>query len=527
MSSPARRMAGLWLVAVTLLLRLPFVPAPTGFDAFLYQLQVRATLDTGALFWATQPASLWGLVPGTIPAGATTIVATGSVLTGLPLQEYLLLHSPLLALLGTAGFWLLAGEVGGGNRGRWLAALAFAVAPRYLQFSHWRISLRYMLVVLLPLFLWLLLRIQHVRYGRHPARLVCLALVLGLLLPTVHRMGLLLPGFLLAFALAWALHHWQEGALDRQRAGRQALLALVFIGSYLFYLAWKGLSPHTPSEGLFEIYLFQGDSLLMQVANLMVHYGMRGGPLLLLALVAGGQLWQQGRQSLGIWLALAALALGLFIALDHTYLTFILLVPLLLLVASGVQPLLQGSRRRQALALAALALLGANFAYLDLRYQVDNHAQPQVFFSSNLRPTSIGAGLWGTEQASGAIFESNDHMRTRRVASQSNMVPLVDGEMLVLGAVQPESQQLVYRGWQVMYWEVHDHLWVLENQAALEQNLSQNRSLSLVNLAFPEASGQSHIPETISANQHYRWLDWFAYRTYANSELAFYYSAGY
>ncbi|MEC8877643.1 MAG: hypothetical protein VX554_00515, partial [Candidatus Thermoplasmatota archaeon] len=145
MSSPARRIAGLWLVAVTLLLRVPFVPAPTGFDAFLYQLQVRATLDTGALFWATRPTSLWGLVPGTIPAGATTLVATGSALTGLPLQEYLLLHSPLLALLGTAGFWLFAGEAGGGNRGRWLAALAFAVAPRYLQFSHWRISLRYML----------------------------------------------------------------------------------------------------------------------------------------------------------------------------------------------------------------------------------------------------------------------------------------------------------------------------------------------------------------------------------------------
>ena len=527
MSSPARRAAGLWLVAVTLLLRVPFVPAPTGIDAFLYQLQVRATLDVGALFWVTRPAALWGLVPGTIPAGATTLVAAGSALTGLPLQEYLLLHSPLLALLGTAGFWLLAGEAGGGNRGRWLAALAFAVAPRYLQFSHWRISLRYMLVVLLPLFLWLLLRIRHARYGRHPARLACLALVLGLLLPAVHRMGLLLPGFLLAFALAWALHRWQEGALDRQRAGRQALMATGFIGSYLFYLAWLGLSPFTPSEGLFEIYLFRGDSLLVQAANLMVHYGMRGGPLLLLALVAGGQLWQQGRQPLGVWLALALLTLALFVVLDHTYMTFVLLVPLLLLVAPGVRPLLQGSRRRQALALAALALLGASFAYLDLRYQVDNHAQPQVFFSSDLRPTSVGAGLWGAEQAPEAIFESNDYTRTRRVASQSSLVPLRDGEMLVLGAVQPESQQLAYRGWQAMYWEVSDHLWEVENQAALGQNLSRGRSLSLVNLAFPEASGQSHLPETISADQHYRWLDWFAYRTYANSELAFYHSAGY
>ena len=99
--------------------------------------------------------------------------------------------------------------------------------------------------------------------------------------------------------------------------------------------------------------------------------------------------------------------------------------------------------------------------------------------------------------------------------------------MLVLGAVQPESQQLAYRGWQAMYWEVSDHLWEVENQAALEQNLSRGRSLSLVNLAFPEASGQSHLPETISTDQHYRWLDWFTYRTYANSELAFYHSAGY
>jgi hypothetical protein len=105
------------------------------------------------------------------------------------------------------------------------------------------------------------------------------------------------------------------------------------------------------------------------------------------------------------------------------------------------------------------------------------------------------------------------------------MVPLVDGEMLVFGAVQPESLQLVYRGWQAMYWEVGRHLWEVENQAVLGQNLS--RSLSLVNLAFPEASGAAHIPETISADQHYRWLDWFAYRTYANSELAFYHSAGY
>ena len=159
--------------------------------------------------------------------------------------------------------------------------------------------------------------------------------------------------------------------------------------------------------------------------------------------------------------------------------------------------------------------------------QVDNRAQSQTFFSSYLRPTSIEAGLWGAEQEPDAFFESNDHMRTRRVASQSNMVPLVDGEMLDLGAVQLESQQLVYRGWQIMYWEVHDHLWIWENQAALEKNLSQNRSLSLVNLAFPEAKGHSHIPEKISADQHYRWLDWFTYRTYVNSELAFYHSAGY
>ncbi len=35
-------------------------------------------------------------------------------------------------------------------------------------------------IVLLPVFLWALLRSQHRRYGRHPERLGVLALVLGL-----------------------------------------------------------------------------------------------------------------------------------------------------------------------------------------------------------------------------------------------------------------------------------------------------------------------------------------------------------
>jgi hypothetical protein len=98
---------------------------------------------------------------------------------------------------------------------------------------------------------------------------------------------------------------------------------------------------------------------------------------------------------------------------------------------------------------------------------------------------------------------------------------------LAQGVIDSAAMELEYLGWRVLFTEQHDHLWTWENKNEFNENISADRSLSLVNLAFPEAAGSASIPESIVSSTHYRWLDWFCYRIYAGDELAFYWSYGY
>ncbi|HIN08426.1 MAG TPA: hypothetical protein EYM67_02195, partial [Candidatus Poseidoniales archaeon] len=69
MGRPLPRVVGALLVAVTLLLRWPLTPRPTGSDSFEYFVQIASLRDAGAMEWLLHPAAYFGLYPGTSPAG--------------------------------------------------------------------------------------------------------------------------------------------------------------------------------------------------------------------------------------------------------------------------------------------------------------------------------------------------------------------------------------------------------------------------------------------------------------------------
>ena len=131
------------------------------------------------------------------------------------------------------------------------------------------------------------------------------------------------------------------------------------------------------------------------------------------------------------------------------------------------------------------------------------------------------------EHADGELFEANDIKRTRRVDAYSGLIATRDADGLAQGVIDLAAMELEYLGWRALFTEQNDHLWTWENRGEFNENISADRSLSLVNLAFPEATGSASIPESIISSTHYRWIDWFCYRVYAGDELTFYWSYGY
>ena len=204
--SLSKKVSLILLGLLTILLRYPATPAPTGTDNFYYISMAQTILIDGEISLAKNILSLYGLFPGTDPLGATITVTTICSITGLSVIEYTFVHGFLLSLISSYGFFMLTGEFTENYRSRWFATLCFTLAPRFLTFSIWRISLRYTLIALLPFFVWLLLRLVNSKYGRHPSRILFLLSLLVLILPSLHRMGLLFPGIILAFILSVILY---------------------------------------------------------------------------------------------------------------------------------------------------------------------------------------------------------------------------------------------------------------------------------------------------------------------------------
>ena len=150
--SLSKKVSLILLGLLTILLRYPTTPAPTGTDNFYYISMAQTILLDGEISWAKDILSLYGLFPGTSPLGATLMATMICSITGLSIIQYTFLHGFLLSLISSYGFFMLTGEFTENHRSRWFATLCFALAPRFLTFSIWRISLRYTLISLLPFF---------------------------------------------------------------------------------------------------------------------------------------------------------------------------------------------------------------------------------------------------------------------------------------------------------------------------------------------------------------------------------------
>ena len=504
----------------------PVTESPTGSDEFYYISAVKSILNHGEIFWAENLLSLYGLFPGTSPLGGLILGTTITEVTGLSVHNYHLIHSISLSLLSTFGFFLLTGEFTQNYQSRWFSSLAFLLAPRFLMISLWRFSIRFSLLSLLPFFLWVLLRIANKKYGRNPKKLLILLLIFTLILPSLHRMALLLPGIFLSFILSFILWLWQENALNRERAGRQVFLLISLLAGYLFYLQYLDFSPYSPNDELIGVYYLNDGTILSSIVNLAFIYLINVGPVVFLSLI-GIIFWiQEGRVPFSYMFSLLLLSLTLFAVSDIIYIPYLFTFFILLFVAPGVDFFidnLQDYQNRLGVFFALLILLTVSFSNLDLAYRVDAHERENVYYTYNIRESSISSGLWIDENFYTEILESNDQKRQRRVIAYTDSVNIADSDELSSNQIVLSDMELKRYSIFDLYWYSEDHLWEWENRSN-QTNFEVN--LSLVNLGMANSSGKSST-YSITSDSYYKSMPEYNFKLYYSKELALYWTNNY
>ena len=511
---------------LTLVFRFPITESPTGADNFYYISAVKSILNQGEIFWAENLLSFYGLFPGTTPLGSLILGTTIIEVTGLPVHNYHLIHSISLSLISTFGFFLLSGELTTNYKSRWFSSLAFSLAPRFLTFSMWRFSLRFSLIALLPFFVWLLLRLVNKKYGRNPKKLLLLLIIFTLILPSMHRMALLLPGILLSFFISIFLWQWQENALNRERAGRQIFTLILFLGSYLFYLQYLDFSPYSPGDELIGVYYLNDGTILSSIVNLVFYYLINVGPIMFLSLI-GLVFWiQEGRVPFSYIFSFLTLALGLFVVSDLIYIPYLLTFFILLFVAPGFDFFidnLQDYRTRLSTFFTLLILLTISFSNLDLSYRIDAHEREDFYYTYNVSESSISTGLWINDNFHSEIVESNDQKQPRRVTAYANSINLADSAELSSDQIVLSDMELKRYSILDLYWYGEDHLWEWENKS---NQTDFDVNLSLVNLGMANSAGKSST-SSMTVSSYYKSMPDYNFKMYYSKDLALYWTNNY
>ncbi|MGP8321302.1 MAG: hypothetical protein ACT6FE_03125 [Methanosarcinaceae archaeon] len=186
------------LILLAVVFRYPTTPHEIGWDSFAVHLMANSVSEFGYAKWWLHPAAIIGSYPYSGSASAVPFLLSGiSQCTGMDTEVVILLYSIILGLFSVFAAYLMAGAIWNNDLFKFLTAFAFSTASGIITFSTWTANARTLFIIMLPLFIYILLRTRafKVRFC------ILTFFILVLLLATHHYIYFTVPIILSYFAI--------------------------------------------------------------------------------------------------------------------------------------------------------------------------------------------------------------------------------------------------------------------------------------------------------------------------------------
>ncbi|CAD6492200.1 MAG: hypothetical protein EMLJLAPB_00237 [Candidatus Argoarchaeum ethanivorans] len=150
----------LWtcLIALNIILRIPTTPHEIGWDTFAIHILTNSISEFGWAMWWVNPLSIGGFYPYSYASVVPFLVSGISQCTGIGMERTVWLFCAFIGVSSAFFAYIMAGAIKNNDIFKFLVAFGYSVAPGILNFSTWQLSARGCFMVLLPLFVYLLLK---------------------------------------------------------------------------------------------------------------------------------------------------------------------------------------------------------------------------------------------------------------------------------------------------------------------------------------------------------------------------------
>jgi len=180
------------LIALNIILRIPFFPHEYGMDSFVIHALANSVSTFGRAEWWLSPLSIFGLYPYSECSAVPFVLSGISQTIGIDMEKVILLFCITLGLFTVFAAYIMAGQIIDDDLYKFLVAFGFSLSPAILNYLTWTIAARAPFIALLPLFVYSLLkcRTYKLRYG------FSTLILFVLLFATHHLVYFLIPVFI-------------------------------------------------------------------------------------------------------------------------------------------------------------------------------------------------------------------------------------------------------------------------------------------------------------------------------------------
>jgi len=307
-------------------------------SAFIWSLANSISIS-GVIKWALHPLSFLGLYPLSYPSGSPIVLSFTSQVTGVPIENTILVYGFILGILGMLGSYIMALKIKDHYLFAFLTSFAFSTAPIFIELTSWSASTRNLFLALFPLFFWAVFWFNKKRNCLNKPLL--LVIIFWLTLIAAHRISFLITLVFLSFVLAKIVWYLKDKSYILCCIKKLSENARFFVSILLILLAFT----FQFSDIRFYRYIWydyqsgalsQGSSLFNLLLNLSTNYIGQIGILTPFGLIGFFILLRKNKKDFNdsfiiylLMLSSSILALGIYMAP--------FLMPIIsLLIASGL-----------------------------------------------------------------------------------------------------------------------------------------------------------------------------------------------
>lgn len=170
------------LIALNLILRYPATPHAIGWDTFAVYALANSINAFGQAKWWVCPLSIGGFYPVSYASSVPFQVSGIFQCTDISMGWTVWLFSALTGVFAILFAYIMAGAIRNDDTFKFLVALGYSTAPGLLSLTTWQLSARGPFIVILPLFIYSLLK------TRDSLKYIPLTFILFMLLVVTHHL---------------------------------------------------------------------------------------------------------------------------------------------------------------------------------------------------------------------------------------------------------------------------------------------------------------------------------------------------